>query len=62
MHSPKPLSASEILKTMPTDKSIKVIYDRLSMKNKPDRTIPSWGDAVVWTELHRSSNYPVYWD
>ncbi len=45
MHSPKPLSVSEILKTMPTDKSI-----------------PSWGDAVAWSELHHYDKYPIYWD
>ena len=32
MHSPKPLSASEILKTMPTNKSIDDIYKKMSAK------------------------------
>ena len=32
MHSPKPLSASEILKTMPTNKSIDDIYKKMTVK------------------------------
>ena len=62
IHSPQPLSASEILRTMPTDKSISDIYKRMTQKGKLEKSIPKWGDAVVWEELHRSSNYPVYWD
>lgn len=62
MHSPEPLSASEILNCMPTDKNIKEIYSRMTTQQKISDSIPTWGDAVVWGELHRSSNYPVYWD
>ena len=62
MHSPKPLSASEILKTMPTNKSIDDIYKKMTAKKQLENTIPMWGDAVVWSELHHSNNYPVYWD
>ena len=62
MHSPKPLSASEILKPMPTNKSIDNIYKKITAKKQLEKTIPMWGDAVVWGELHHSSNYPVYWD
>ena len=62
MHSPKPLSASKILKTMPTNKGIDDIYKKMTAKKQLENTIPMWGDAVVWSELHHSSNYPVYWD
>lgn len=62
MHSPRPLSATEILKVMPTDKSIADTYRRMTAHEKKDSSIPHWGDAVVWGELHRSSNYPIYWD
>ena len=62
MHSPRPLSATEILKVMPTDKSIADTYRRMTANEKKDSSIPQWGDAVVWGELHRSSDYPVYWD
>lgn len=62
MHSPRPLSASEILKVMPTDQSIADLYKRMTWKEQRADTIPMWGDAIVWGELHRSSEYPVYWD
>lgn len=62
MHSPEPLSANELLKVMPTDKSIADIYNRLSDKRKLDDSIPTWGDAIVWNELHRSTEYPELWN
>ena len=62
MHSPKPLSASDILKTMPTDKSIADIYKRMTERKRLESSIPEWGDAIVWEELHRSSEYPGNWD
>ncbi len=62
MHSPEPLSVSEILKTMPTDQSIAEIYRKMTRQEKLSGTIPDWGDAVVWNELHKSGEYPVIWD
>lgn len=62
MHSPRPLSVSEILKTMPTDQSIDAIYRRMTRKERREDTIPMWGDAIVWNELHTSTEYPSYWD
>jgi len=62
MHSPRPLSASEILKVMPTDKSIADIYKRMTSSGKLESILPGWGDAVCWSELHRTSDYPIRWD
>lgn len=62
MHSPEPLSANEILKVMPTDKSIAEIYKKMTNQEKLSGSIPDWGDAVVWSELHNSGEYPSYWD
>lgn len=62
MHSPKPLSVSEILSSMPTDKSIAEIYKRLTLAEKLSGTIPNWGDAIAWSELHRSGEYPNDWN
>ena len=62
MHSPRPLSGSEILKVMPTDKSISDIYQKMSAKRKLDSSISNWGDAIVWSELHRSTKYPELWN
>ena len=62
MHSEEPLSASEIIKVMPTDKAISDIYKRMNQRQRKEFPIKQWGDAIVWSELHRSSDYPVYWD
>lgn len=62
MHSPRPLSISDILNCMPTDESIAAIYKRLSNYCQIDRSISQWGDAPVWNELHMSTDFPTYWD
>ena len=62
MHPPRPLSISDILNCMPTDESIAAIYKRLSDYCQIDRSIPQWGDAPVWNELHMSTDFPTYWD
>jgi hypothetical protein len=62
MHSPEPLPNSEILDCMPTDKSNHDIYLKMTTQNRIQNSLPGWGDAVVWNELHHSSKYPVYWD
>lgn len=63
MHSPKPLSASEILKVMPTDKSISTLYNTMNQVNRLEGIIPAWGDAVVWSDLHNyDTNYFHEWD
>ena len=61
MHSPEPLSAKKLLKVMPTDRSIAEIYKRLSPQKKVESSIPMWGDAIVWNELHRTTPYPELW-
>ena len=62
-HSPKPLSASEILKVMPTDKSISKLYKAMNERAKLEDSIPTWGDAIVWSELHKSDSFPAcFWD
>ncbi len=53
---------SDILNCMPTDESIAAIYKRLSDYCQIDRSIPQWGDAPVWNELHMSTDFPTYWD
>ena len=62
VHSPEPLPVAEILRVMPTDRSIAAIYDRLGERQRLDGTIPRWGDAVVWSELHHSEPYRMDWD
>ena len=62
MHSPRPLSVSDILNCMSTAESIVVIYKLLSGYCQIDRSILQWGDALVWNELHMATNFPTYWD
>ena len=62
MHSPDPLPAAEILRVMPTDKSIAAIYERLGERERLEGTIPRWGDAIVWSELHHSEPCRMDWD
>lgn len=56
MHSPHPLPYDEILKMMPTDKSIAKIYKEMSERQTLEEEIPIWGDAIVWSDLH---NYDI---
>lgn len=62
MHSPEPLSLSEIIKTMPTDKSIAAIYQRMNEKQKLERSLSIWGDAIVWNDLHKVDKTFNDWD
>ena len=62
MHSPEPLSPSEILKTMPTDKSITDIYHRMNEKSRLEKSLSIWGDAIVWSEMHHYDKSFNDWD
>ena len=52
MHTECHLGAADILKVMPTDKEIDGIYRRLTNSEKLSESIPQWGDAIMWSELH----------
>ena len=52
MHSPEPLSSSEILHVMPTDKSVARLYKKMNEKQKLEKSLFIWGDAIVWSDLH----------
>ena len=43
MHSPNPLSNAEILKVMPTNKSISDIYHTIHEHSRLEASIPTWG-------------------
>lgn len=62
MHSPEPLSSSKILKTMPTDKSIAAIYQRMNEKNRLEKSLSIWGDAIVWSDFHKVDKSFNDWD
>lgn len=56
------LSLSEIINVMPTDKSIAAIYQKMNEKNKLEKSLSSWGDAIVWSDLHNYDRTFVEWD
>jgi hypothetical protein len=62
MHTENPLSPAQLLKVMPTDEGIEYIYRGISAQHRLQETIPQWGDAVVWHELHSSAPYRMDWD
>ena len=62
MHSPEPLSLSEIIRVMPTDKSITAIYQKMNEKNRLEKSLSGWGDAIVWSDLHNYDRTFVEWD
>ena len=62
MHSPDPLSSHEILNSMPTDKSIADIYKRMTRQERLSGSIPHWGDSIVWSEFHKTTDFPNSWN
>lgn len=63
VHSPQPLSASEILAIMPTDQSISKIYNYMTEQAQLEGVIPTWGDAIAWSDLHNYDKSPFKeWD
>lgn len=62
MHSPEPLSSSEILKIMPTDKSIARLYKKMNEKQRLEKSLSIWGDAIVWSDLHNENKTFIDWD
>ena len=62
MHSPEPLPLSEIIKVMPTEQSITSIYKRMNEKNRLEKSLSIWGDAIVWSDLHNVDRTFDGWD
>ena len=62
MHSPEPLSSSEILKIIPTDKSIARLYKKMNAKQRLEKSLSIWGDAIVWSDLHNENKTFIDWD
>ena len=57
-HSPYKLKPAQQLKRLPTDESIKEIYESLSKDEQNFAEIEQWGDAIVWSEFHNvDKNY-----
>ena len=58
MHTECPKPAAEILRTMPTDEDIDLLYE-LYAANPMEADGPvEWGDRAVWNEMHHGTPYP----
>ena len=57
MHTECPLPAAEMLRSMPTDEDIDLLYELYAAKPE-EADGPSWGDRPVWQELHHQTPYP----
>jgi hypothetical protein len=62
MHTECPKSAREILRTMPTDEDIDMLYETYGVKINDDDGPAKWGDGLVWEELHHKTRYPYATD
>lgn len=62
LHSPTPLPAAQILRVMPTDADIEAAWQQASRSHQATGTIPQWGDAITWSDLHHTSPYRNTWD
>jgi hypothetical protein len=62
MHTERLLAPAELLRVMPKDKDITSHYRRLSEQQQLCDSIPKWGDAIVWSELHHSAPFRSDWD
>jgi len=61
-HTECPQTASEILRSMPTDKDIDLLYKTYASSPEITREPAEWGDGIVWNELHSSTPYPYALD
>ena len=61
-HSPHPQPAATILATMPTDEALENAWYQACQNHQATGTIPGWGDAICWNELHHTTPYHNTWD
>lgn len=58
MHTECPKSPAEMLRSMPTDADIDLLYELYSEHPKDIDEPVMWGDGVVWEEFHHKTPYP----
>ena len=61
-HSPHPQPAATILATMPTDEALENAWYQACQTHQATGTIPGWGDAICFNELHHTTPYHNTWD
>jgi hypothetical protein len=62
MHTECPLGPAELLEVMPKNSDIDARYKASVKDDGLHGSIPRWGDAIVWHELHTASPYKMDWD
>lgn len=62
MHTECPPDAKTVLKEMPTDDDIDVLYEMYGVKPKDGLEPVEWGDGIVRSEFHHSTPYPYSLD
>ena len=61
-HSAHPQPAATILATMPTDAALENAWYHACQTHQATGTIPGWGDAICFNELHHPTPYHNTWD
>ena len=61
-HIENPATPAEILKIMPTDAQLEECYLNQENLHITQRSLPGWGDAITWNELHHTTPYNNAWD
>ena len=56
------LNTPTILATMPTDAALENAWQQAAQNHQATGTIPGWGDAICWNELHHTTPYHNTWD
>ena len=61
-HSAHPQPAVTILATMPTDEALENAWYQACQNHQATGTIPGWGNAICFNELHHTTPYHNTWD
>ena len=61
-HSAHPQPAATILATMPSDEALENAWYQACQTHQATATIPGWGDAICFNELHHTTPYHNTWN
>lgn len=62
INTENPMSATEILTNMPTDKDIDLLYQEYGQSPKEVLKPQKWGQGIEWNEFHTRTRYPYALD
>ena len=58
LHTECPKPPGEILRSMPTDNDIDLLYELYAAHSSNNRDPVEWGDGLTWSEFHHETRYP----